>query len=131
LSYYHFSQDYPSRFHFLFSSTLPMEWSTPEMVEISCRSIVKTRKLVLEIYENYKIPCSEEDVVNTTLLIWSQLHGIVTLRKSGSIQAAVGYQNWPASCALVQDNEVEQLIRNRVEMTINAILNAQHSESHH
>lgn len=131
LSYYHFSQEFPSRFLFLFNSILPLEWSTPEMVEVSCRSIVKTRKLILQIYEKYRIPCGETDVVNTTLLVWSQLHGIVTLKNSGSIKAAVAYQNWPQSCALVNDDEAEQLIRNYVEMTVNAILNTQHSESHH
>ena len=131
LAYYHFSQEQPSRFHFLFSSTLPLEWSTPQMVEISCRGIVKTRRLVLKIYEKYQIPCDEEAAVNTTLLVWSQLHGIVTLKNSGSIQAAVAYQDWPPSCALAHDEEVEQLIRNHVEMTVNAILNSQRSGSHH
>ena len=131
LAYYHFSQEQPSSFHFLFSSTLPLEWSTPEMVEISCRSIVKTRRLVLKIYEKYQISCNEEAIVNTTLLVWSQLHGIVTLKNSGSIQAAVAYQDWPESCALAHDEEVEQLIRNHVEMTVNAILNSQRSGSHH
>ncbi len=131
LAYYQFSQQYPSRFRFLFSSTLPLEWSTTESVEVSCRCIVRTRKLMLQIYEKYQIPCGEEAVVNTTLLVWSQLHGIVALKKSGSIQAAVAYQEWPASCALVHDEEVENLIRNHVNMTVNAILNTQHSDSHH
>ncbi|MDD9890353.1 MAG: TetR/AcrR family transcriptional regulator [Gammaproteobacteria bacterium] len=131
LAYYHFSQEYPSRFHFLFSSILPMEWSTPEMVEISCRTLVKTRGLVLNIYDKYKVPCSEEDVVNTTLLIWAQLHGIVALKKSGSIKAAIVYQDWPEACSMVSHEQVEGLIRNHLKMTINAILNIQHADSHH
>ncbi|NKB34850.1 MAG: TetR family transcriptional regulator [Pseudomonadales bacterium] len=131
LAYYHFSQVYPSRFHFLFSSILPMEWSTPEMVEISCRTLVKSRKLVLDTYDKYKVPCTEESVVNTTLLIWSQLHGIVALKKSGSIKAAVAYQNWPDTCSLVSHAQVEGLIGNHLKMTVNAILNTQRADSHH
>ena len=88
-AYYHFSKKYPAQFHFLFSSTLPLEWSTPEAVEVFCRSLVRTRKIILAIYQKHQITCSEEAVVQTTLLIWSQLHGIVMLRNSGSIQAAV------------------------------------------
>jgi len=90
-SYYHYSNEYPSQFQFLFGSVLPMEWSTQENIEIFCRSITRTRKLVWRIFEKYQIPCTETAVVNAALLVWSQLHGIVTLRNSGSIQAAVTY----------------------------------------
>ena len=131
LAYCHFSQEYPSRFHFLFSSILPIEWSTPDMVEIATRTLAKTRKLVLKIYDKYKVPCSEEKVVNTTLLIWAQLHGIVALKKSEIINAAVSYQGWPEACSLVSHEQVEGLIRNHLTMTVNAILNTQHAESHH
>lgn len=131
LAYYHFSKEYPSRFNFLFGSTLPLEWSTPETVEVFCRCIVRARTLVLKIYEKYQIPCAEEAVVNTTLLIWSQLHGLVVLKNSGSIQAAVAYQDWPQTCALTNDQEVERLIKSHLEMMVSGILNGQHSESHH
>ena len=87
-AYYRFSQQQPARFLFLFSSVLPLERSTPEFIEVACHSLVRTRKLVYKIFEKYNVPCKEEDVVNTTVLIWSQLHGIVMLRNSGSIQTA-------------------------------------------
>jgi len=131
LAYYHYSRQQPARFNFLFGSVLPQEWSTPETVEVSCRCIVRTRKLVLGIYEKYQIPCEEEDVVNATLLVWSGLHGIVTLRNSGSIQAAVTYQDWPSACALEADSEVEGIIETHVQNLVNGILNSQRSESHH
>ena len=131
LAYCHFSQEYPSRFHFLFSSILPIEWSTPDMVEIATQTLAKTRKLVLKIYDKYKVPCSEVKVVNTTLLIWAQLHGIVALKKSEIINAAVSYQGWPEACSLVSHEQVEGLIRNHLTMTVNAILNTQHTKSHH
>ncbi|MCH2323639.1 MAG: TetR/AcrR family transcriptional regulator [Pseudomonadales bacterium] len=131
LAYCHFSQEYPSRFHFLFSSILPKEWSTPEMVEIACRTLVRTHKLVLKIYDKYKAPCSEENVVNTTLLIWTQLHAVVALKKSEIIKATVNYQDWPEACLLVSQEQVEELIRNHLTMAVNTILNTQHAESHH
>ena len=130
-AYFHFSREYPSQFHFIFSSTLPLEWSTPEFVEVSCYCLVKARKAVYGIFEKYQVSCKEEDVVNTTLLVWSQLHGIVMLRNSGSIPAAVTYQNWPAACGLQQNEEVEQLLREHVQMTVNAIVNRQRGDSHH
>lgn len=131
MSYYQFANEYPAQFQFLFSSTLPLEWSTSQTVEVSCRSILRTRKLVLQIYEKYKIPCSESAVVNATLLIWSQLHGIVVLRNSGSINAVVAYLNWPPGCALHRDDEVELLIRNHLEMMVNGIINSQRGQSQH
>lgn len=131
MSYYHFANDYPAQFQFLFSSTLPLEWSTSQTVEVSCRSILRTRKLVLEVYKKYKIACSESAVVNATLLIWSQLHGIVALRNSGSINAVVTYLDWPPSCALHCDSEVEHLIRNHLESMVNGIINSERGKSRH
>lgn len=131
LAYFHFSRKYPSQFRFLFSSSLPMEWSTAEVVDVSCRCIVRARRLVFEIHNRYQLQCSEEEVVNSTLLIWSQLHGIVTLRSSGLISAAVGYQDWPESCALEEDAEVENLIRSHVEIMINGMLNSSRGTSKH
>lgn len=131
LAYYHFAKEQPARFHILFSSTLPLEWSTQELVDVSCKGIVRLRKLVLAIFEQYSIPCGEEEVVNTTLLVWSQLHGIICLKNSGGIKAAVTYQDWPESCALSRDADVERLIRSQVEMTVHAILNSHYSDGHH
>lgn len=131
LAYYHYAREYPARFQMMFSQSLPMEWSTPEFVEVSCRCLASTRKTVLDIYSKYRIRCSEEAVVNTTLLVWTQLHGIIALKSSGSIKAAVAYQDWPARCALVNDEDVTSLIRQHVEMTVNAILNTRHSDGHH
>lgn len=130
-AYFRFSQENPARFLFLFSSVLPLERSTPGFIEVACHSLVRTRKLIYGVFEKYSVQCEEEDVVNTTILIWSQLHGIVMLRNSGSIPAAVAYQDWPVSCGLNNDSEVKKLIRENVKMTVNAILNKQHSESHH
>ncbi|MEQ8313698.1 MAG: TetR/AcrR family transcriptional regulator [Gammaproteobacteria bacterium] len=130
-AYYRFSQEQPARFLFLFSSVLPLERSTPEFIEVACHSLVRSRKLIYKVFEKYNIPCKEEDVINTTILVWSQLHGIVMLRNSGSIPAVVAYQDWPVSCGLNNDDEVEKLIRENVNMTVNAILNKQHSDSHH
>jgi len=128
LAYYHYAAENPTRFHILFNSTLPKEWSTPEFVDVSCRCIARARQTVLKIYNKYNIPCTEVDVVNTTLLIWSQLHGIIELKKTGSIKAAVAYQDWPESCALSNDEDVTRLIRQHVTMTVNAILNFNHEE---
>ncbi len=130
-AYFRFSQEQPARFLFLFSSVLPLERSTPEFIEVACHSLVRTRKLVYGVFEKYKVQCQEEDVVNTTILIWTQLHGIVMLRNSGSIPAAIAYQDWPQSCGLNNDDEVEKLIQENVKMTVNAILNKSHSDSHH
>ena len=122
LAYNYFAEENPASFQILFSSTLPMEWSTPEFVEVACSCLVETRKIVLRIYEKYQLSCSEEEVISTTLLLWSQLHGIIALKRSGSIRAAVTYQDWPESCALGTEQEVERLISNHVQMMINAII---------
>lgn len=131
LAYYHFAEEHPARFHILFNSTLPQQWSTPEFVETSCRCLVRARKTVLEIYRKHNVACSEADVVNTTLLVWSQLHGIIALKKSGSIAAAVSYQDWPKNCALANDEEVNHLISSHVTMTVNAIINSGCREERH
>lgn len=69
--------------------------------------------------------------MNTTLLIWPQLNGIIGLKDSGSINAAVTCQDWPAACAPASDEDMECLIGNFVNMTMHAILNSQCSDSHH
>ena len=129
--YYYFSQDYPSRFQFLYSYIFPREWSTPKMVELSCRTLVRTRNLILEIYDKYKVPVSDEKVVNTSLLVWAQLHGLVALKRSGSIKAAVAFQDWPEACSLNNHEQVEELIRNHLKVTVNTILKTLHGEGHH
>ena len=83
LAYFHFSRRFPSQFQFIFGASIPAEWSTNEIVDVSCRCIVRARSLVFSIHEKYQLHCSEAEVVNATLLIWSQLHGLVTLRNSG------------------------------------------------
>lgn len=131
LAYYHFSKEHPSHYHFLFSSTLPLEWSTPETAEIFCRVLVRTRKIIFSIYEKNQIPCTEAQVVRSTLLTWSQLHGIIMLRNSGSIAAAVEYQDWPQECALIQDSEIEDLIRGRIQPMIDLICTSAASQVPH
>jgi len=131
LAYFHFSRKYPAQFRFIFSSPIPSEWSTHEIVDVSCRCIVKARSLVFAIHEKYQLHCSEEEVVNSTLLIWSQLHGIVTLRNSGLIGAAVSYQNWPANCGLHDDTQVEKLITDHVQIMINGMLSSTRGKSKH
>lgn len=130
-AYFRFSQEQPACFMFLFSSTLPLERSTPEFIRVSCHSLVRSRKLVYQVFQKYQVSCSEEDIVNTTMLIWSQLHGIVLLRNSGSIPAAVAYQDWPSSCGLNKEEEVETLIRNHVKMTVDAIISKQRNGGQH
>lgn len=131
LAYFHFSRKFPSQFRFIFSSSIPMEWSTSEVVDVSCRCIVRARSLVFEIHEKYQLHCSEEEVVNATLLIWSQLHGVVTLRNSGLIGAAVSHQNWPGKCGLTDDRQVEKLIQDHVQIMINGMLSSSRGKSKH
>ena len=131
LAYFHFSREFPSQFKFLFSSSLPIEWSTDEIVDVSCRCILRVRSLVFAIHNKYQIQCSEEEVVNSTLLIWSQLHGIVTLRNSGLIGAAVSHQNWPSNCGLTEDSQVEKLIREHVQIMIDGMLSSSRGKSKH
>lgn len=131
LAYFHFSREFPSQFRFIFSSSIPMEWSTAEVVDVSCRCIVKARSLVFAIHEKYQLHCSEQEVVNSTLLIWSQLHGIVTLRNSGLIAAAVSHQNWPIECGLTDESQVEKLIEDHVQIMITGMLSSSRGKSKH
>lgn len=131
LAYFHFSREYPSQFRFLFSSSLPLEWSTDEMVDVSCRCLIRVRSLVFAIHNKYQLHCSEEEVVNATMLIWSQLHGIITLRNSGLIAAAVDHQDWPASCGLDEDAQVEKLIKDHVQIMISGMLSNSRGKSQH
>ena len=128
IAYFRFSRKYPSQFRFLFSSSLFMECSTAEIVDVTCRGIVKVRGLVFEIHQQHQTNCTEEELVNITLLIWSQLHGIVTLRNSGSIGAAVNYQNWSAIYGLDEDAQVEKLIKHHVQIMVSGMLNKDYSK---
>ena len=131
LAYFHFSRKYSSQFRFLFRASLPMEWSTKEIIDVFCRCLAKARSLVFAIHNKYQLHCTEEVVVNSTLLTWSQLHGIVTLRSSGLIGAAVTHQQWPANCGLYEDAQVEKLIEDHVKIMINGMLNSSRGKSSH
>jgi len=131
LAYFHFSRRFPAQFRFLFSSPIPMEWSTEEIIEVSGRCLVRARSLVYAIHGKYRLHCTEEEIVNATLLIWSQLHGIVTLRDSGLIGAAVSYQDWPEKCGLNDNAQVEKLIEDHVRIMINGMLSSTHPENRH
>ncbi|MFT7472800.1 MAG: AcrR family transcriptional regulator [Kiritimatiellia bacterium] len=131
LAYFHFSREFPSQFRFILSSSTPIEWSTGEIVDVSCRCIVRARSLVFAIHEKYQLHCSEEELVNATLLIWSQLHGIVTLRNSGLIGAAVIHQNWPEKCGLTDNMQVEKLIEDHVQIMINGMLSSSRGKGNH
>lgn len=131
LAYFHFSRKFPAQFRFLFGSSIPSEWSTDEIIDVSCRCIAKARSLVFAIHDKYQLHCTEEEVVNSTLLIWSQLHGIVTLRNSGLISAAVSYQDWPGKCGLQDDSQVEKLIEDHVQIMINGMLSSTRGKDRH
>ena len=131
LAYFHFSREFPSQFRFIFSSSIPIEWSTHEIVDVSCHCIVRARSFVFAIHEKYQLHCSEEEVVNATLLVWSQLHGIVTLRNSGLISATVSHQNWPQKCGLTDDTQVKKLIEDHVQIVIDGMLSSSHGKSKH
>jgi len=125
LAYYRFAEDNPTQFQILFSSTLPRERTTPEYVEVSGRCLAETRKAVLKIFNKYHEQCAEESVVRATLLIWSQLHGLISLKRGGTIKAAAANQGWPESCTLNTEQDVEQLIGIFVRNAVTAIINAQ------
>ncbi len=131
IAYYQFAQKHPSRFRFLFQSALPMDWSSPELVRVACRSIARARRLVHGIFKKYELESDEQTVVNTSLLVWSQLHGIVTLKESGSIRAAVIYQDWPVECAMMDDLAVEQLIVEHIAIIVKGILSSRLSTNRH
>jgi AcrR family transcriptional regulator len=125
LAYYRFAEDNPTQFQILFTSTLPMERTTPEYIEVSGRCLAETRKAVLKIFNKYHEKSSEESVVRATMLIWSQLHGLISLKRAGTIKAAAANQGWPQSCTLSSEEDVEQLISIFVRNAVTAIINAQ------
>lgn len=113
--YYRYSQQYPTQFEFLFNTRVPVDSSTPEDLEKSVRCLVQARELIEKIYHKYGVKFSEKSLVDSALLIWSQIHGIIGLKNSGSIYAAITSQGWPRACSLENDSDVEQLINNHVE----------------
>ena len=80
---------------------------------------------------NYHHGSVKEALLNAALLVWTQLHGIVTLRNSGLIGAAVIHQNWPEKCALTDNAQVEKLIEDRVQIMINGMLSSSRGKGNH
>lgn len=131
LAYYRFAADHPAQFKILFSSTLPMEYTTDEYVEVSGRCLSETQKAVAKIFAKYLETYSDESVARATMLIWSQLHGLIGLKQSGNIKAAATYQNWPPSCRLESEADVELLIGTFVRNAVTAIINSQRYQLSH
>lgn len=130
LAYYRFANDYPTQFQILFNSTLPLEHSTEEFIELSGRCLSETQKAVEKIFARYHEQYSHESVARATLLIWSQLHGLIVLQQSGTVRAAAAQQKWPPSCGLETEADVELLIGTFVHNAVTAIINARRYQVH-
>ncbi|MFM1897109.1 MAG: hypothetical protein RLZZ385_2183 [Pseudomonadota bacterium] len=114
-AYYAFSRRSPACFAVLFS---PFITGSPvpnsEFLHLSCRTINRLRGLILGVYQKYEVRCTDTMVVNSALLAWTQLHGLVILKDSGSIQAAVGCQGWPESCSLQLEADVDAILQEMI-----------------
>jgi hypothetical protein len=80
---------------------------------------------------NYHHGSVKEALLNAALLVWTQLHGIVTLRNSGLIGAAVIHQNRPEKCALTDNAQVGKLIEDRMQIMINSMLSSSRGKGNH
>lgn len=122
-AYYNFSQLYPTRFNVLFNGDISRKNITDDFLRVSCVTIDRLRTNVTAIYQKYKIKFTEEQCVNQATLAWSQLHGLILLRDSGSIRAAVASKGWPPCCSLQKDDEMQSLIETLVDGILSVIKN--------
>lgn len=123
-AYYHYSREFPSRFNFIFGTTLPMAYASEEDLPVVSHCFSRAKELVGEIHRKLRIPKNDHALVSHTLLLWSQLHGLVNLKNAGTIGVVASYLQWPASCALEEDDEVEILIRNQIEALVRSMANS-------
>lgn len=124
LAYYRYSRQYPTRFAVLFTGNQVKGEIDAEFLRLSCRTINLLRAVIVDICCKYQIPCSEEQVVNTVLIQWAQLHGLITLKDSGSILASVGCQGWPRSCSLITEQDTENLILEMIDRLLAGIMDS-------
>lgn len=122
LAYYRYSRMFPARFAVLFTGNHKRVEVDGEFLRMSCRTINRLRSIMLAIHRKYNVTCSEETVVDAVLIFWSQLHGLVTLKDSGSIVATVGCQGWPRSCSLLTEVDSERLVQTMVQNSITGLL---------
>jgi len=130
IAYYNFSELHPSIFRFLFGISLPEKMWNEEIAELSCRQMIKSRKNMIRVFEKFKISYDEELVVNTLILLWSHMHGLVALKNSLSIHGLVMSQGWPETCALHKDEEIEQTLRHHIDIVVSGVVNNQHKLHH-
>ena len=125
-AYYDFSRKYPTRFAVLFSTAFPLP---PKSDEESMRVIGKTvhrlRTVMMGICQKYRLRCTETKMVQSCVLAWGQLHGLVLLRDSGSIQSAFSGDGWPSSCALKHEEDMAQFIQVLVDRLVAGIVHGQ------
>jgi AcrR family transcriptional regulator len=120
-AYYNFSQRYPSRFRVLFSGEISRKNITDDFLRLSCVTIDRLRNIMTDLFEKYKKDFTQEQCVNQATLAWSQLHGLILLRDSGSISAAIASKGWPASCSLHKENEIPGLIETMADGIVSLI----------
>lgn len=116
--YFRFSQMHPTQFLILFRGDTSLTPPSYQSLRMSCRTINRFRSVMMQVYEKYQVKCTEQQLVNSVLLSWSQLHGLVILRNSGSIIAAVGCHDWPIECSLRSDSEVFEIIDDIIDRLI-------------
>ena len=130
-AYLRFAAEQPARFAFLFDFSIPLKYSTPEAIEIACYNLVRARKLILGLCTKYRIQVSEAETVDAALLLWSQLHGIAQLRRSGSIGNAVALQGWPQECGLLHVSDTQRLARKQIDYLLNGLIDSSVQQAGH
>ena len=88
-AYIDFSQQHPSLFDVLFSVRVSPESSESIISAASDNRPDRLGIIIKRLYDKHKIPITEDRLVLSTVSIWAQLHGLVTLSNSGAILIAI------------------------------------------
>lgn len=129
LAYYRFAESNPTQFSILFGDTAPVQENSPDLQRLSCRTIGRLRELMAAICRKYELNCDESTLVQAVLLTWAQMHGLVVLKVSGSLQVTFGRPDWPGYSTLPSDDHIRNLLREMVKQQVAGMLASQRRTS--
>lgn len=125
--YFDFSRQYPTLFDVMYKQKAPPGFFNTRRLPAYQNSRGRLSHALAQVYEKYQIPFTEESLSNSVLLMWAQLHGLITLHESGSLALMLGEENIPEKGTPEEYVVVNKLIKQMTQnyyRTLKSLRNA-------
>lgn len=120
-AYMRFGQDNPHIFDILFTWTPEFQRITHDCIEAGTDSEAVLRKVCVALLQECGDAPNERQAAIASFSAWSLVHGITTLIRSGSIEAAVYCGHWPENFSARHPESHAQIIEHLLSIQVEGL----------